>query len=323
MLNLSDILALLPQAFGETNLPLPNKQSGKVRDWYSLPNGQRLLVTTDRLSAFDQILARVPYKGQVLNQLAWWWFEQTKDIVANHAISMPDPNALIAHELTALPIEVVVRGFISGVTSTSLWRRYELGERNIYGHTFPDGLVKNQALPKAIITPTTKGSASGHDERITTKEIIETKLVSEKDWAEIERAALDLFARGQELAIKAGLVLVDTKYEFGRDHNDQIVLIDEIHTPDSSRYWKKDSYQTRIENNQEPENFDKEFVRLEYAALGYRGDGTPPTMPAELWCTTSLRYIQIFEQLTGQTFVPAEYPVRTRLENNLRLAKII
>lgn len=322
-LQIDQILALLPQALADTQLPLPGKRQGKVRDSYALPGGRRLLVTTDRLSAFDRILARVPYKGQVLNQLSGWWFEHTADVVANHAAALPDPNALVAVEAEPFQVEVVVRAYISGVTTTALWYRYALGERQIYGHSFPEGLHKNQALPEPVLTPTTKGSAGGHDERLTCAEVVKHGLLDAQTWEQVQAAALALFRRGQAVAQQAGLILVDTKYEFGRGPDGRVLLIDEVHTPDSSRFWKADSYAQRFEAGEEPENFDKEFVRLAYAAQGYRGDGNPPAMPAELWAAASLRYITIYELLTGQPFQPGAYPVAARLQANLQKAGIL
>jgi phosphoribosylaminoimidazole-succinocarboxamide synthase len=323
MISTEKLLFLLPHAFGESNLPLPGKQSGKVRDWYPLPGGKRLLVTTDRLSAFDRILARVPYKGQVLNQLAAWWFEQTADIIANHTASLPDPNALVAQEVAPFSVEVIVRGYITGVTSTALWYRYSLGEREIYGYRFPEGLQKNQALPAAIITPTTKGGPTGHDERLTCAQVVEQGHLDRATWDQVMAAALAIFQRGQQVAEKAGLILVDTKYEFGRARDGKVMLIDEVHTPDSSRFWKAGSYAQRFAAGQEPENFDKEFVRLAYAEQGYRGDGPIPEMQPDLWAAASQRYVTIYESLTGQAFIPGAYPVGPRLEQNLRKAGII
>jgi phosphoribosylaminoimidazole-succinocarboxamide synthase len=317
-----ELIKLLPYAFGETNLPLPNKQTGKVREWYDLPDGKRLIITTDRLSAFDRILAKVPYKGQVLNQLSAWWFEQTKDIIPNHLISIPDPNASIVTEVKPLAIEVIVRGYITGVTTTALWYRYSIGERNIYGYDFPESLKKNQALPKPIITPTTKGGATGHDERLTCAEVTEKGLLDEEVWEQVQSAALTIFKRGQDVANKAGLILVDTKYEFGIAPDGNVMLIDEVHTPDSSRYWKSDTYEAKFNAGNEPENFDKEFVRIAYAEKGYRGDGEIPAMPVELWASASERYITIYEHLTGEAFVPGSYPVEPRLVENLEKAGV-
>ncbi|HEY4687736.1 MAG TPA: phosphoribosylaminoimidazolesuccinocarboxamide synthase [Anaerolineae bacterium] len=323
MIDSERLRALLPQALGETDLPLAGRQSGKVREWYPLGDGRRLLVTTDRLSAFDRILARVPFKGQVLNQLSAWWFEQTADLIPNHVLSVPDPNAIVAVEVEPFSVEVVVRGYITGVTTTALWYRYSLGERDIYGYHFPDGLRKNEGLPEPIITPTTKGGPTGHDERLTCAEVVERGLLDAQTWNQVQAAALAIFKRGQEVARRAGLILVDTKYEFGRAPDGRVRLIDEVHTPDSSRFWKADSYAARFAAGEEPENFDKEFVRLAYAEKGYRGDGPIPSMPDDLWAAASQRYIAIYEMLTRRTFDPGEYPVGPRLLENLRKASTL
>lgn len=295
-----------------------DKIPGKVRDSYAR-DGLRLLITTDRISAFDRVLGLIPYRGQVLNQLSLWWFEQTRDIVANHVVSSPDPNVTIAREARPLPVEVIVRGFITGVTSTSLWTLYANGDRKPYGIPLPDGLRKNDRLPEAIITPTTKAQAGEHDERLTRDEIIDRGLVESALWAQVEAVALKLFARGQRIAEAAGLILVDTKYEFGLIDG-QLTLIDEIHTPDSSRYWTQDSYQPG--SDVEPENVDKEFLRKWFAAQGYRGEGVPPIMPPDFVAAVAARYIDTYEKLTGQTFVPAELPAAQRIGRSIALASI-
>jgi phosphoribosylaminoimidazole-succinocarboxamide synthase len=317
----ADIRALLPHAFDHSGLP--GVEAGKVREWYSLGDGRRVLITTDRLSAFDRILAAVPYKGQVLNQLAAWWFARTADIVPNHLLSLPDPNAALVREATPFPVEVVVRGYITGVTTTALWYRYALGEREIYGWRLPDGLHKNDALPQPIITPTTKGGPTGHDERLTCAEVVTHGLLDAATWDAVQAAALALFQAGQAAAQQAGLILVDTKYEFGKDADGRLCLIDEVHTPDSSRFWRANSYAPALATGTDPENFDKEFVRLAYAALGYRGDGEPPAMPADLWVAASQRYTQLYTLLTGQPFVPGQYPIGPRLTANLRRADLL
>lgn len=317
------IQAMLSQPFDQTDLPLAGKFSGKVRDSYSLPGQRRLLITTDRLSAFDRVLHCVPFKGQVLNQLSAWWFEQTRSIIPNHMLSIPDPNAAVVTQAEPFTVEVIVRGYITGVTKTALWYRYSLGERQIYGYTFPEGLEKNQPLPTPIITPTTKGGPSGHDERLTCAEVVEQGHLDAATWEQVMQAALAIFKRGQKVAAAAGLILVDTKYEFGRAPDGEVYLIDEVHTPDSSRFWKQASYEERLRSGQEPELFDKEFVRLAYAAQGYRGDGQPPNMPEALWVDASLLYISIFEQLTGLPFKPGSYPVEARLVDNLRKGGIL
>jgi phosphoribosylaminoimidazole-succinocarboxamide synthase len=318
------IQSALSQAFDGVDLPfLGQRSSGKVREIYQ-QDERLILVTTDRLSAFDRILGLVPYKGQVLNQLSAFWFEQTRDIVGNHFIESPDPNVTIGRRCRPLPVEVVVRGFISGVTKTALWYRYSQGERTIYGIDFPDGLRKNDALPEPIITPTTKAQTGGHDERITSAEVVEQGLVAPETWERVQAAAVALFKRGQEIASQAGLILVDTKYEFGLTDDGEVLLIDEVHTPDSSRFWTAESYQRIIEESaegrerEEPENFDKEFIRLYYAAHGYRGDGDPFPLPAELAIQAAERYIRTYEMITGRTFEPGEYPVAERVARNLK-----
>jgi phosphoribosylaminoimidazole-succinocarboxamide synthase len=317
VLNEETLKQLVPLALSGIDIPeLGSKIQGKVRDIYQRERAghrERILITTDRLSAFDRVLGLVPYKGQVLTQLSAFWFEQTADVIGSHLIELPDPNITLAYECEALPVEVIVRGYITGVTQTALWYRYSLGERVIYGHQFPDGLQKNQPLPAPIITPTTKGGPTGHDERLTCEEVVSTGLLDPATWNQVQAAALEIFRRGQAVAARAGLILVDTKYEFGRLPNGQVVLIDEVHTPDSSRFWKADSYETRLAAGQEPENFDKEFVRLWYAERGYRGDGQPPPWDEELSVKASLRYMQVYEMLTGHPFDPAPYPAQDRI----------
>jgi len=319
---------LLNQTFPGLDLEfLGPKRSGKVRDIYENDN-RLIIITTDRLSAFDHILGLVPFKGQVLNQLSAFWFEETRDIVANHFLESPDPNVTLGRKCRPLPVEVVVRGYISGVTKTSLWYRYSQGERNIYGMDFPDGMSKNEQLSQPIITPTTKAEKGGHDELITSREIVEKGLIDGELWDRVCTAALALFARGQDVAARGGLLLVDTKYEFGLNDEGELLLIDEIHTPDSSRFWTAVSYEDvrtvsgqRSSNGQkvvEPENYDKEFVRLAYAERGYIGDGPPPPLADDLAVQASQRYIGCYELLTGSTFVAGQNPVADRVERCLR-----
>jgi phosphoribosylaminoimidazole-succinocarboxamide synthase len=297
----------------DIDLPLGDRRDGKVRISYALPDGRRLFVTTDRLSAFDRIIARVPFKGQVLNQLSMWWFEHTRHVVANHAISMPDPNVLIARAATPLPVEVIVRGAITGVTDTSLWTRYAAGQRVIDGHVLPDGLAKNTLLPAPIITPTTKGEAGAHDVPLSPAEVVERGLVEPELWARVERAALDVFAFGARRGAEVGLILADTKFEFGLDGAGELLLIDEALTPDSSRWWVAASYDERLASGAEPESLDKEVVRRALAEVGYTGDGPVPELPAEVWHATSARYIDAYERLTGTTFEPGVYPAEPRI----------
>jgi phosphoribosylaminoimidazole-succinocarboxamide synthase len=323
MISTDQIRAALPLALGETRLPLPERNSGKVRDWYALDPERKLFVTTDRLSAFDRVLARVPYKGQVLNQLSAWWFDATQDLIDNAMVSVPDPNAVVMRSLRRFPVEIVVRAYITGVTTTALWYRYELGERDIYGYTFPDGLKKNQALPEPILTPTTKGEQGAHDERLTCPEVVERGLLDSATWETVHAAAIAVFRRGQEVAARTGLILVDTKYEMGVSSDGKVMLIDEVHTPDSSRFWKADTYAERFEAGREPDNYDKELVRLAYAERGYRGDGDPPALPDDVWVAASQRYISIYEMLTGRPFEPAPYPAEPRIAENLKRAGIL
>lgn len=276
------------------------KHQGKVRDYY-LFDKKRILITTDRISAFDVVLGLIPYKGAVLNLLSAFWFEKTKDIIPNHVISVPHPNITIAKNVKLIPIEMVVRGYISGVTGTSIWGSYQKGERVIYGIKFPEGLQKNQKLPKPVITPTSKAE-SGHDQRLTEKEILQSRIASPRVWKKMKKVALALFERGTKISEKAGIILVDTKYEFGLDEKGRLTLIDEIHTPDSSRFWIKKTYKERFEKGLEPENFDKEFLRLWYAKRGYRGDGKPPKMSTQLRNQVSRRYVSIYEMITGKKF---------------------
>ena len=301
----------------DITLDLPNRREGKVRISYDLVDGKRLFITTDRLSAFDQMVATVPFKGQVLNQLSMWWFENTRDIVANHAISTPDPNVLIAREAIPLPVEVIVRGYITGVTSTSLWKRYADGARVIYGYRLPDGLQKNSRLPEPIITPTTKADSGHHDEALTCDEVVERGLVSRDVWEQVKKVAVVLFLRGQQVAQDAGLLLADTKYEFGLDTDGNLMLIDEIHTPDSSRYWVASSFVDRYMAGLEPESTDKEIIRRALIDAGYTGDGAPPQLDEAVWTETSRRYINTFEMLTGTSFVPGDMPIAERVHRNL------
>lgn len=307
----------------DISLALPDRKVGKVRVAYALPNNQRLFITTDRLSAFDQIVAAIPYKGQVLNQLAAWWFENTKDIINNHIISIPDPNATVAVTAAPLPVEVIVRGAMTGSTGTSIWKQYEQGKREIYGYSFVDGIAKNTLLPETIVTPTTKGDAGAHDEPLTNAEVVNRGFVDAATWATVQQSALALFARGQEIAKRAGLLLADTKYEFGTLSNGEVIIIDEMHTPDSSRFWELSSYEDRLAAGKEPESLDKEPIRLALDALGYRGDGTPPALDESVVEATTKRYITAYERLTGTAFVPGEYPVQQRLTLALQKANII
>jgi phosphoribosylaminoimidazole-succinocarboxamide synthase len=312
MLTLEQILEAIPYALTRVDLPgLGPRVEGKVRDIYVVGD-ERVLITTDRVSAFDRVLGAVPFKGQVLNQLSAWWFAQTRDIVGNHVISVPDPNVTLAREAEALPVEVIVRGYVTGVTSTSLWTLYSQGVPRPYGLDLPPGLRKNDPLPEPVITPTTKATGGAHDERLTGAEVVERGLVASDLWDAVQAAALAVFRRGQQVAERAGLILVDTKYEFGLIDG-RPALIDEVHTPDSSRFWVKESYDATRGTDREPENFDKEFLRLWYVERGYRGDGAPPTMPHDFVAAIAQRYIAVFERLTGETFQPGAQPADQRI----------
>jgi phosphoribosylaminoimidazole-succinocarboxamide synthase len=288
---------------------LPNPYFGKVRDCYDLPAtatepARRILISSDRISAFDRILAAIPYKGQVLTQLARWWFDRTADLCPNHVLAYPDPNVVIGKHVTILPVEVVVRGYLAGTTSTSVLTQYKAGVRHMYGHTLPDGLRDNQVLPAAIITPTSKAFDGGHDEPLTADEIVSQGLLTAAQWAEVSAKALALFARGQNMAAERGVILVDTKYEFGLDAEGQILIADEIHTPDSSRYWIASGYQAAFEAGTRPPSFDKDVIRSWVGARCDPYKDPIPEIPAEMIEKTSRVYIDAYEQITGEPFVP-------------------
>ena len=302
----------------ETNLPnLGTKKVGKVRDIY-YKDDKIILVSTDRHSSFDRIIAHIPFKGQALNQITKFWFEQTKDIVPNHAISYPDPNVIVAKKCKTLPIEMVIRGYITGVTGTSLWTHYKDGKRDFGDFVLPDGLKKNQKLSEPLLTPTTKSDE--HDRPITSAEIVSEGLMTKELWDKVADITKKLFTRGQEIATSKGLILVDTKYEFGLDENGEAFLIDEIHTPDSSRYWKLNTYDERFSKGEEPEYFDKEFLRLWFKDnCDPYNDPTLPEAPAEMRAEMASRYIQICEQLTGIKFeVDLNTPIEERIRKNLQ-----
>jgi phosphoribosylaminoimidazole-succinocarboxamide synthase len=283
---------------------LPNPYFGKVRDCYDLPDGSRILISSDRISAFDRILAAIPFKGQVLTQVARFWFDHTADICANHVLSYPDPNVVIGRRLTILPVEIVVRGYLAGTTSTSVLTQYRKGVRAMYGHVLPDGLRDNEVLPEAIITPTSKAFDGAHDEPLTAREILAQGLLTAVQWDEISAKALALFARGQAMAAERGLILVDTKYEFGTDAEGHIVLADEIHTPDSSRYWIAPGYEAAFAAGTRPPSFDKDVIRAWVVARCDPYKDPIPQIPDEMIAATSRVYIDAFEAITGQTFVP-------------------
>lgn len=302
----------------ETDLAIGKKYRGKVRDTYDLGNETLALVTTDRQSAFDRVLAAVPFKGQVLNLVSAWWFNKTSSIIPNHMIDMPDPNVLIAKKCKVFPVEFVVRGYITGTTNTSLWTNYAQGVREYCGNTLPEGLRKNQKLAEPIITPTTKDDE--HDRPISSAEIIAQGLMTESQWQAASEAAMKLYAYGVDIASQHGLILVDTKYEMGLDVNGRITLIDEIHTPDSSRYWLANSYESRFAAHQEPENIDKEFLRLWFIDhCDPYHDKELPAAPDELVITLASRYIQLYEMITGIPFpfIEGDEPVLERIKRHV------
>jgi phosphoribosylaminoimidazole-succinocarboxamide synthase len=304
------------QTLRGTNFPeLGERLEGKVRDIY-LRQHDVVLVATDRHSSFDRIIAYVPGKGEVLNRLSAYWFEQTKDIIPNHVLAVPDPNVTVAKRCTPLPIEAVMRGYLSGVTGTSLWTRYEKGERDFGSFRLPDGMRKNAHLREPVFTPSTKDKE--HDRNVTPQEIVEQGLLPRDLLARVEDASRRLFARGQELARARGLILVDTKYEFGLDAAGALTLIDEVHTPDSSRYWQAVSYEARIAQGLEPDYFDKEFLRLWFIAhCDPYNDAVLPEAPAAMVEELSRRYAAIFNQLSGETVSAADEDIEERIRRNL------
>lgn len=299
---------------------LPNHYRGKVRENYDLPDGRRIIIATDRLSAFDRILTTVPLKGQVLTQLARYWFEQTGDLCPNHVIAYPDPNVLLCRRLTIMPVEVVVRDYLAGTTSTSILSMYRAGRREMYGHRLPDGLRPNQKLPQTILTPTSKAFDAGHDEELTPAQIVDGGLLPRAQWEEVSALALALFARGREMAAQRGLILVDTKYEFGVDAEGRVVLADEIHTPDSSRYWFAGSYPGRFEAGEAPQSFDKDFVRSWVVARCDPYRDPIPEIPREVRLDAARIYIEAFETITGSPFpLPSpDRPALARIRESLR-----
>lgn len=299
---------------------LPNHYRGKVRDNYDLADGRRIIIASDRISAFDRILAAIPYKGQVLTQTARFWFEQAAGICPNHVLSYPDPNVVVGQRLDILPVEIVVRDYLAGTTGTSILTLYKKGQRAMYGVILPDGLRDNQKLPGPIITPTSKAFDGGHDEPLSPQEILDQKLLTPEQWETVSGYALALFELGRKLAAERGLILVDTKYEFGLDRDGRVVLADEIHTPDSSRYWFAEGYQAAFEAGGRPPSFDKDFVRAWVAERCDPYKDPIPAIPDEMIAATSDVYVQAFEMITGQAFErpAADEPVLARVRRNLQ-----
>ncbi|OGJ50348.1 phosphoribosylaminoimidazolesuccinocarboxamide synthase [Candidatus Peregrinibacteria bacterium RIFOXYB2_FULL_32_7] len=321
MLSQDQIKAQLVYVLKGTNFPwLGEKYEGKIRDNYT-KGDRRILIVTDKVSAFDRVLGYIPFKGQVLNQMAKFWFDETKDICGNHAIEFPDPNAVVAKQCKALPVEMVVRGYITGTTSTSAWTHYKNGERNFCGNQLPEGLKKDQKFDYPIITPSTKAEHGDHDESVSPQEILDRNLVTKEQLDFLMSASMALYKKGVEIAAKQGIILVDTKYEFGIAEDGNIILIDEIHTPDSSRFWKTNTYQQNFSAGKEQDNINKEYLRIWLANQGYTGDGPIPEIPEDVICETSRRYIEAFELITGQTFSAGVGDVLSRVEANLKKFK--
>ena len=301
-----DLAALRPFAhhvLGDVVLPeLPAHYRGKVRDNYDLPDGRRIIVASDRISVFDRILAAIPFKGQVLTQTAKFWFDATADLCPNHVIAYPDPNVVVGRRLDILPVEIVVRDYLAGTTGTSILTLYKKGEREMYGVRLPDGMRDNQKLPHPIITPTSKAFDGGHDEPLTPDEILAKGLLTAEQWETVSGYALALVARGQKVARERGLILVDTKYEFGLDGEGRVILADEIHTPDSSRYWFAETYPRSFEAGRRPDSFDKDFVRSWVAERCDPYKDPIPEIPEDVVLETALVYIRAFETITGQAF---------------------
>jgi phosphoribosylaminoimidazole-succinocarboxamide synthase len=302
----------------ETNFRnLGELKHGKVRDIY-IQRDRLILVPTDRHSSFDRIIAHIPNKGAVLNLSSAFWFRKTEDIIKNHVLEIPDPNVTVAKRVKPLAVEAVMRGYLTGTTSTSIWTRYQNGQRQFGDLTLEDGLKKNTELPHPVFDPTTKEDT--HDRSLSLADLVAEGFVSEELLDEVKAAALALFARGQEVAAEHGLILVDTKYEFGVDESGELLLIDEIHTPDSSRYWKLGSHEERTAKEKEPEYFDKEFLRLWFKEHSDPyNDAVLPEAPADMVAELSRRYVEIYEQLTGEKFsVDQNENPLSRMEKNLR-----
>jgi phosphoribosylaminoimidazole-succinocarboxamide synthase len=321
MINPSTLAPYADYTLPDAVIPeLPGCYRGKVRENYDLRDGTRVLIATDRISAFDRILAVIPLKGQVLTQTARFWFEATQRLCPNHVIEYPDPNVLVCKRLSMMPVEIVVRDYLAGTTSTSILQMYKKGSRAMYGHRFPEGLRDNQKLPQTIITPTTKAEQGEHDAPLSGEEILARKLLTEKQWREVSEKALALFACGREIAARRGLILVDTKYEFGFDENGVIVLADEVHTPDSSRYWLSASYPARFAAGEPPETLDKDFIRRWVAERCDPYAGPIPEIPREVILQASAKYVEVYQQLTGQELELPDLavPPLTRIRGNLR-----
>jgi phosphoribosylaminoimidazole-succinocarboxamide synthase len=326
-MNSSALARYAGYVLAEAAIPeLPGRYRGKVRENYDLADGSRILIATDRISAFDRILAAIPLKGLVLTQTARFWFEATKQVCRNHVIEYPDPNVLVCKRLSMMPVEIVVRDYLAGTTSTSILQMYKKGAREMYGHSLPDGLRDNGKLPATIITPTTKADQGEHDTPLSAEEILARKLLTEQQWREVSEKALALFACGRALAAKRGLILVDTKYEFGFDEKGAIVLADEVHTPDSSRYWLSATYPARFGAGEPPDTLDKDFIRRWVAARCDPYKDPIPEIPPDVILDAAARYVGVYEQLTGcaldlpDATVPPLARIRGKLKKYFEMA---
>lgn len=320
MVDVSTIREALPVPLAKTALDrLGAKYAGKVRDNYTTEDGRRFIVTTDRISAFDRVLGTLPLKGQVLQHTSNFWFDRTASMVPNHLLAVPDPNVVEARECQPLAVEMVVRAYLTGVTSTSIWTHYSQGKREFCGHRLPDGLHKNEPLAAPLLTPSSKAPQGKHDVSMSRSELLEAGVISPEDFDMAAALAMELFRFGQQHCADRGLILVDTKYEFGKDADGAIRIIDEIHTPDSSRFWRAASYQPRLSRGEEPESFDKEYLRRHLADRGFSGDGPIPPIPDEVRVEAARRYIEACETITGAPFVPDLDEPAARISRNLSI----
>ena len=321
LVDVSLIRQALSHPLDHSDFPrLGKKYEGKVRDNYSTTDGRRVIVVTDRISAFDRVLGTLPLKGQLLNHAAAFWFENTQHVAPNHVLAVPDPNVLVAKECTPLPVEMVVRAYLTGTTSTSIWIHYERGAREFCGHALPQGLKKHAQLPEPILTPSTKAPKGDHDISASRAEILQISGMPASDFDAAAEMAMALFREGQRVCRERGLILVDTKYEFGKTTDGQIVVIDEIHTPDSSRFWYSESYEARFQAGLDPESFDKEYVRRFLVDQGYRGEGPIPVIPDDVRVEATRRYIEAVDRITGAPFVPNLEEPTARMKKNLAAA---
>jgi phosphoribosylaminoimidazole-succinocarboxamide synthase len=320
MISPSELARYAHYTLPEAVIPeLPGYYRGKVRENYDLANGRRILIASDRISAFDRDIAVIPLKGQVLTQTARFWFERTQSLCPNHVIEYPDPNVLVCKRLSMMPVEIVVRDYLAGTTSTSILQMYKQGRREMYGHRFPEGLRDNQKLPQTIITPTTKADQGDHDAPLSADEIVARRLLTADQWREVSEKALALFACGRETAARQGLILVDTKYEFGFDEKGAIVLADEVHTPDSSRYWLAATYPARLAAGAPPDTLDKDYIRRWVAERCDPYRDAVPEIPPEVVLRAAATYVDVYQKVTGREFALPDLavPPLVRVRENL------